>query len=624
MDARIRAVGEELTRLPPLLAGGFTPEYGYHSSNLPCRDCPVSVTVDLGGATSFDTIALFPARSLADGETVNGYGFPLRFRVDAAMDLSFRGSVVLVDETSADRPNPGPYPWLIRFPAKTARFVRLTSVRNWERAPGLYILALAEIAILSGGGNRALGRPVTAAGFTPPSFRWAPEYLTDGRTSLRTFEGREISPSSGYHSLIETREDLVKWVQVDLGEVRLLDSVVLVPAHPGDWMDASGFGFPVRFRVEGSRFSDMSNPVMLADFTTSDYQNPGDNPVEIRMLAKHARFVRLTGTRLYAARNRALLAMSEMQVFSGPYNVALHKPVTSLDSFHFPARPLWNPAFLTDGFSSNRRLIPMAEWLQAMDRRRVLEAELTALKTRRSEAAELALTRLAGISGGAVLLTGLISGALVARSWRLRRQQILAVRAEIARDLHDEIGSNLASISLLARVSSSAPADAGEIHRIASETNEALREIVWLLHMDRTTPVDLAERMRLAAERLLRSVPYTLTVQPAPGAAPLPLMMRKNTLFAFKEALTNAVRHSGSSHIHIDINPESTRFLFRITDNGSGFERSAISEGEGLRNIASRAVSLRGHARIVSSPGAGTVVEFDVPLAEAGRRRRMA
>src|SRR6266536_2647083 len=84
------------------------------------------------------------------------------------------------------------------------------------------------------------------------------------------------SPSNGYHSGIEPSPDVDKWVQVDLGQVRPIDEVRLVPARPTDFPDTPGFGFQRRFRVEAATADNFSDRNVLADHTNGDFPNPGD------------------------------------------------------------------------------------------------------------------------------------------------------------------------------------------------------------------------------------------------------------------------------------------------------------------------------------------------------------
>ncbi|MEI7687540.1 MAG: DUF1549 domain-containing protein, partial [Planctomycetota bacterium] len=54
----------------------------------------------------------------------------------------------------------------------------------------------------------------------------------------------KASPTNGYHSQISPTADVVKWVQIDLGQSMPIEMVRLIPARPIDFPDTPGFGFP--------------------------------------------------------------------------------------------------------------------------------------------------------------------------------------------------------------------------------------------------------------------------------------------------------------------------------------------------------------------------------------------
>src|SRR5262249_52252365 len=60
----------------------------------------------------------------------------------------------------------------------------------------------------------------------------------------------EDRPEFGYHSRIETRQDVVKWVQIDLGKPTVIDDIVYVGCHDTFNNIGAGFGFPVRYKIE--------------------------------------------------------------------------------------------------------------------------------------------------------------------------------------------------------------------------------------------------------------------------------------------------------------------------------------------------------------------------------------
>jgi hypothetical protein len=150
--------------------------------------------------------------------------------------------------------------------------------------------------------------------------------------------------STGYHAQTATSQNTTKWVQIDLGQAYPITNIVL---HPKWYQGMAGYGFPIRFRVEISNDSTFSSSTIIANQTT-DYVNPGYIPVPFTVSSVSARYVRVTGTKLYyySANNDYTFALSQLEVISGGTNVALNKAVSSLDSIEQYG---WGAVGLTDG-----------------------------------------------------------------------------------------------------------------------------------------------------------------------------------------------------------------------------------------------------------------------------------
>lgn len=103
----------------------------------------------------------------------------------------------------------------------------------------------------------------------------------------------------GYHSLVAKSDRDDKWVQVDLGEEKAIDRVVLRGAREYGFDD---FGFPHRFRIELSKTEGFEDPVMVRDETANDFPRPGAKPVETTTGGIRARFVRVIATKLWSRR----------------------------------------------------------------------------------------------------------------------------------------------------------------------------------------------------------------------------------------------------------------------------------------------------------------------------------
>jgi hypothetical protein len=182
------------------------------------------------------------------------------------------------------------------------------------------------------------------------------------RNPVRTAEEKQAllvkwgraSQTNGYHSAIASSSDVVKWVQVDLGQSAPIDEIRLVPARPTDFLDTPGFGFPIRFRVEVADDPNFNNPHIVADETNADVPNPGDKPFRIALKRETARYVRVTATRLWNRGGDHLFALAELVVLSYGKNLAKSAPVNALDSVE---GGLWSSRYLTDGYDSRRLLL---------------------------------------------------------------------------------------------------------------------------------------------------------------------------------------------------------------------------------------------------------------------------
>jgi mono/diheme cytochrome c family protein len=185
-DARKRA-GKEWAALERELAearkptgGPKRPEYGYHSQIAPSAGTTKWVQVDLGSTTKLEKIVLRPTHDEFN-EIGAGFGFPVRFKVEVSDDPSFKMSVVVLDQTGKDYPNPGTGPVVAEAGGKSARYIRLTATKLVNRLASDYILAIAELEAWDADGkNRAAKAPVTALDSIEAPIRWRKSNLTDG------------------------------------------------------------------------------------------------------------------------------------------------------------------------------------------------------------------------------------------------------------------------------------------------------------------------------------------------------------------------------------------------------------------------------------------------------------
>lgn len=627
-EVRLAEVAEELERLPELRASPLAERYGHRSDTLLNQDAPHWVQFDLGRPWAIDRIVAIPVHIPNLGEQGEGYGFPLRFKIEVADNPEMLGAATVVDRTVEDVVNPGRFPMIFHIDPEEGRYVRFTSTRHVP-VDGGFMWAMEELLLLSGNnvlsGNEWGGVPsqLTAAGSLSLFPHWSLERVNDGQSALGLPVSTEASPSQGYLSAVtdDTRE--VKWLEVDLGKVYAIDEVRLVAADSEEFEVVAGRGNPRRMMVELSKDPTFSGEMWRRRAGGGKVLGfPGGCAEMLHSAGYRARYLRIVTSELWGREGQHAFALAEVQVYSGGENVALGKSVRASDVTDKPDSAGWAPEFVVDGFSSRHRLIEYPEYLGMIELRGRLGGERDSLIEVRD--CKVRVTGLVLSYGGGTLgAMGLLGwGWMLVRQKAVRRRAVAELRDQIARDLHDDIGSNLGGIVLLSEMGSlhggdkEARDDFATIKDAAEETSQSMQDIVWLIQRGNMGLRNLVARMRKATEIILGEDVASLTVDPPDFLnCELSLFFRRHVFFAFKEMLNNVRKHAEATVVEVHITIEKRYLEFEIRDNGVGFDPQSITEpGNGLNNLKRRAARLNGSCQLESTAGAGTRVNFRAPL----------
>ena len=215
------------------------------------------------------------------------------------------------------------------------------------------------------------------------------------------------------------------------------------------------------------------------------------------------------------------------------------------------------------------------------------------------------------------------SAYAIHRSRITRLLEMERLRTRIASDLHDDVGSSLTQISILSEIVRTRLIHPGDliadallrIGTLSRESVDSMSDIVWAIDPARDTPAHLLQRMRRVAYELLGSAGIQLEFTSSGDASPrLPADVRRHVFLMFKEILNNTVRHGGSTVVQVEVTVAARQVRVAVTDDGRGFHAAAASEGQGLRSLERRAMSVGGLLQVTSSPGRGTRVIFTVPV----------
>ncbi len=617
LDAERRKTQADLAALGAPVIGQTPPQFGYQHPILWTPPVtPPWVQVDLGEEVPVDRIALIPA--VLDWSTRDGkrtYGFPLRLRVDLASSPDFADPFRVADRTDEDVPDPGIAPLVVPGGGRRARYVRVTVTKLARDEAGKCFYALGELMVLSGRRDVAVGRPVTASSSLNLPPRWTLDALVDGRTALGPpihiallgWDGLFAGPATDGESTSMT---------LDLGAVHDLQEVRLYATHARLGADIPGFSFPARFRVQAAASADFAAAAMILDSTGADFPNPGDNAITVRTPGVAARYVRVS----LPPGDHGRFSLSEVEVYSGDRNIARQATVTSSpDPSTYSST--WPRSLLVDGYTSYGRLMELPEWLDEWDRRAHLDGELARLAGERGRLVERLRARAWWLGGaaGALALAGLAAWLLALR--RRRARELDGLRRRLARDLHDEIGSNLAAIARLSELGADAAPGTGqsedwhEVGRIANESMDGMREVLWLAGAREEAGPDLASHLQRLAERMLGGVAVTWTAPPAAIPADWTPAARRELFLIAKEALANIVRHAQARAVELGLAVDGGTARLEIRDHGRGFDPAAVRGGIGLASLRERARGLGGRLVIESAPGRGTLIRCTVPLA---------
>jgi signal transduction histidine kinase len=274
---------------------------------------------------------------------------------------------------------------------------------------------------------------------------------------------------------------------------------------------------------------------------------------------------------------------------------------------------------LIDGYTSYGKLMELPDWLAMWTRRRELQSELATLADRRTALSERSLSRGLRLLGALAAALAVGAFALSIRARQRRKNEIEELRLRLARDLHDEIGSNLAGLAVTGELAAESATDDTredwrEVQRVSSESMEAMREVLWVLGAREEAGLDLATRLQRTAQRMLARQEIRWQAPPENPPTDWPVEARREVFLFFKETLANIVRHSRATHVDLRAGIEDHHFIVKVHDDGIGFDPAHVREGIGLKNLRERARDLNGNFTIDSTPETGTTITLRAPV----------
>ena len=282
-------------------------------------------------------------------------------------------------------------------------------------------------------------------------------------------------------------------------------------------------------------------------------------------------------------------------------------------------------------------MLQIADQIGSIDQRGLAAAEDRFARSALNLRWSLIMTFTLALLGGSAL--ALMTGALTIRLGREleKRGQDLQelsgrlVRAQeeerrmLARELHDEVGQSLSAIMMEAGNAELAgnPAEVQDrlraISALAGKTLNMVRDLALLLRPSMLDDFGLVPALNWHAREMAKRTGLAVRVTAGDDCDDLPEEHKTCIYRLVQEALNNAARHAGAHNLQVSVRRAGDRVLFSVQDDGVGFDKKVV-RGLGLLGMEERVRRLGGRLRIDSSPGRGTGIAAELPLAKEATR----
>ncbi len=622
----------ELTRLPVIPVKDFGGPAGFRNERDTGPNHPFYndrwLQVQWPKPEAVDLVCLVQARKFDERGLDPNFELPEDFRVILVDEQGKTLKIIAEERNTRSDPVRKGHPLCYRIdPPLRCSGIRIEPTRMYDdptRQDGPSLMSWGEIFCFHGERNLAFAAEVTANYPISSPWPWQMKYAVDEMTGLGLPEipdptHREI----GWISWGTLSHEEPIWVQVDLGTVRNCDGIRTFPPEWSPSFLVPGVFYPARFVIEVSDTGEEGSYRIVHSQDAEDFDNTGQHAVTWHWTTVSARYVRFRSLSLRKFTNAYPLFMgfSEVQILHEDENIALHCAVdTSEREKPVPAdgNYIWSKESLTDGYTSQGKILTNRRWLELLYKRYGIESEILRLELQVAAIARgyrnTTLVALSTLGGG--MLLALIALPILHR--RRENRILRALRVRIAADLHDDIGSSMGSIQLLTEAALTKPEIAAErlrtIRLLSAGAVASLRDIVWLLRPGSAFQSPVLGHFRETAAILLDDLKWDFECDDASRECRLARETNRHLLLFFREALHNCLRHAECDSVMIRTSLQNQVFALAVRDDGCGISEEQLVSPFCLRALKERANHLGGTMKTTSSPDQGTTILLQFPI----------
>lgn len=191
--------------------------------------------------------------------------------------------------------------------------------------------------------------------------------------------------------------------------------------------------------------------------------------------------------------------------------------------------------------------------------------------------------------------------------------QLNEMRQNIAQDFHDELGNKLAGISVLSdkllrdeklKLNVNYPI-VEKIYKDSQDLFQGIRDFIWAIDSKNGTLEELIFALTDFGEDLFAysNIKFIVKNEIEEASFLLPNFWNRQLLLLFKEAMTNAYKHSQATQLNLLFSIENDHLTITCQDNGIGFKVDKLTRQNGLLNLQKRAAKIKSKVYIHSENG---------------------
>ncbi len=153
-----------------------------------------------------------------------------------------------------------------------------------------------------------------------------------------------------------------------------------------------------------------------------------------------------------------------------------------------------------------------------------------------------------------------------------------------------------------------------QLREVANESYLEIRNNLALLRNQEAT--NLTQTIGDYVHSLAGQVPFEIEFDTGGTPGPLGPLSCQHVLGLIQESLNNIRKHAQAQRVRLALSWYADRLDITLADDGAGFDPDSVQNNGhyGLIMLRERTQELRGEMRITSAPGAGTTVQFEIPL----------